>query len=92
MKTHFVSLGAVVILGESRCAVFKELWLPQVENLGLMLVLVTQVGYRYLLNQVTLEDQYLFLGGVVVTFLSHGLSSVCNGLSQNHFTTNLPTT
>ena len=77
-----ISLGAIGITHECRCAVFKELFLPQVEDFWLELVLVTQVGNRDLLNQVTFEDEYLLLGSVVVTFLSHGLSSVRNCLSQ----------
>jgi hypothetical protein len=35
-----------------------------------------------MINQVTLEDGYFFLGDVIVTFLSHGLPSVYDGLSQ----------
>jgi hypothetical protein len=38
------------------CAVFKELLLPVIENCRLKLVLVTQIGYGNMINQVTLED------------------------------------
>lgn len=64
------------------CSVLEKLLLPDVEYLRLKLILVTQVRHRYMLDQVTSQNGDLLFRGVIVTLLSHGPSSVYDGLSQ----------
>ena len=69
------------IANKRGCSVLEKLFLPAVENRWLELILVAKVGYGNMINQMALEDEYLLFRGVIVTFLSHGLPSVRDGLS-----------
>jgi hypothetical protein len=53
---------------------FEKVLQPAVENCRLKLVLITQVGYGTMIDQVAIEDGNLLFRGVIVTFFSHGAS------------------
>ena len=77
----FYFLGVFVLSGKGSCSFFEELLLPTVQYIRLQLVFVAKIRYRFSANQVALEDDYFLFRAVVVTLLSHGLSSVHDGLS-----------
>ena len=78
----FSALYLIILSDKCRGAIFKKLLLPAIEDLRLKMVFVTEIGYRYPVNQMPLEYEYLFFWGVIVSFLAHGLPSVHDGLSQ----------
>ena len=58
---------------EGGAAVLEELPLPGVEDGGLELVLVAEVGDGHLVDQVAAEDGDLLDRGVVLAALAHGV-------------------
>jgi hypothetical protein len=73
--SQVVALGRAVLALEGGGAVLEEQLLPGVEEGGLQLVLVTEVGDGHSVDQVTPEDGNLLGGRVVLAGLSHGRDS-----------------
>ena len=63
---------AVLLVFESGSTVFKKLLLPAVENIWLQVVLIAQVRDGYPVNQMSFENENLFLWGVIFSLFSHG--------------------
>jgi hypothetical protein len=59
---------------EGRRAVLKQFLLPAVEDGGLQLQLVTELGDRLLLQQMAPQDGDLLFCGVVLPLFSHAFS------------------
>src|SRR5512142_2639744 len=78
--SQVVALGRAVLALEGGGTVLEEQLLPGVEECGLQLVLVTEVGDGHSVDQVTPEDGNLLGGRVVLAGLSHGRDSCCTAL------------
>jgi hypothetical protein len=68
-------LEAFAGIGEGGGTVLEELFLPEVEEVDVEAVLLTEVGDRLLLQEVETKQSDLLLRGKVTTLASHGMSS-----------------
>src|SRR5436853_6833589 len=68
-------LEAFAGIGEGGGAVLEELFLPEVEEVDGEVVLLTDVGDRFLLQEMKTEQGDLLLGGERTTLATHDKSS-----------------
>src|SRR5512135_1437446 len=73
--SQVVALGRAVLALEGGGAVLEEQLLPGVEECGLQLVLVTEVGYGHSVYELKPNYGHLLGGRVVLAGFSHGRDS-----------------
>jgi hypothetical protein len=70
------SLSAFAGVSEGGGTVFKELFLPEVEEVDVKGMFLTDVGDGLLLQEMEAKQRDFLLRGKVTTLASHGMSSV----------------